>query len=307
MGEHAVEAVGVTRSFRGHEALAGVDFHARYGEVTGLIGPNGAGKTTLLLILATLLRADGGRVEVAGFDPAGEPEQVRAKLGWVPDTFGLYDNLTAREYLQFAAAAYRLAPARASNRVAECLDLAGLADSADVAVHVLSRGQKQRLGIARALIHQPTVLLLDEPAAGLDPTNRISLRHLLRSLACQGNAVVLSSHILADLEETADRVVFVEAGRTVGERVLDGTGAPTGARPWRLRALDHPELTAALAARGYAHAEAGPLGVDVDLDSDPAAAELIAALVHDGVALVSCAPVGSALEAAYLALTGGGR
>lgn len=307
VSEHAVCATGLTRSFRGHQALAGVDLQARYGEVTGLVGPNGAGKTTLLLVLATLLRPDGGRVEVAGFDPARQTEQARANLGWVPDAFGVYDNLTAREYLSFAHAAYRLAAGERETRVGECLELARLAGMADTAVHVLSRGQKQRLGIARALIHQPKVLLLDEPAAGLDPTSRIELRRLVRELAGQGTAVVLSSHILADLEETADRVVFLEAGRSVGERAAGVVAGNTGRRSWRLRALDQPALVAALDAHGYARGEPGPIGIDVDLDSDAAAAALIAGLVRDGVALVSCAPVGSALEAAYLQLTGSGE
>ncbi len=298
-----VVALGIKRSFGPVNALRGVDFTARHGEVTGLVGPNGAGKTTLLLILATLLLPDAGTVRIAGHDPATETDAVRSTLGWVPDAFGVYDNLTAREYLRFAGAAYRLGSSTAS-RAEELLALARLQEYADRPVHVLSRGQKQRLGFVRALVHRPSVLLLDEPAAGLDPYSRVELRDMLRQLAATGAAVVVSSHVLADLEQMADRVVFVDRGVTVGERRIDDMARASGPRVWRLRALNQPELIAALDRNGYAHTAPAPLGVDVELVSDEAAAGLIAGLVRDGVHVVSCAPLTSSLEATYLELTG---
>jgi ABC-2 type transport system ATP-binding protein len=298
-----VVATGVRRTFGDVEAVRGIDLSAAPGEVTALVGPNGAGKTTLLLVLATLLVPDAGDVRVAGFDPVREPDAVRSRMGWSPDIFGLYDNLTAREYVQFFAAAYRLGPARAKARAEELLALARLTEYADQPVHVLSRGQKQRLGLTRALVHEPQVLLLDEPASGLDPRSRVELRELLRSLAAAGTAVVVSSHLLGDLEELADRVVFVDRGTTVGEHRLDQLPEATVARPWRIRAL-HPEpLLAALASGGYDHDAPTPAGVDVRLVNDEAAAALLAALVRDGVSVVSCQPLGGALEATYLELT----
>jgi ABC-2 type transport system ATP-binding protein len=264
--------------------------------VTALVGPNGAGKTTLLLILATLLTPDAGEVRVAGHDPVTEPDAVRARMGWSPDAFGMYDNLTAREYLEFFGAAYRLPRATARYRASELLETARLGEYADEPVHVLSRGQKQRLALTRALVHRPAVLLLDEPAAGLDPHSRVELRLLLRRLADEGAAVLVSSHILADLEEMADRVVFVDQGVTVGEHHMNDLPR-TDRRTWRIRALDHDALVEALEP-----GRPGPAWVDVELESEQAAAALLAWLVSRGVAVTAFAPVGGALEAAYLSL-----
>jgi ABC-2 type transport system ATP-binding protein len=298
-----VVASGVRRTFGPVEAVRGIDLTAAPGEVTALVGPNGAGKTTLLLVLATLLVPDAGDVRVAGFDPVREPDAVRARMGWSPDVFGLYDNLTAREYLEFVGAAYRLGRSRSRQRAGELLEQAGLPDWADRPVHTMSRGQKQRLGLARALVHEPQVLLLDEPASGLDPRARVELRGLLRSLARAGAAVVVSSHLLGDLEELADRVVFVDHGVTVGEHRLDALPVGTALRPWRLRALDMSALLAALSRGGHAHDDPTPAGVDVHLASDEAAAALLTELVGAGVPVVACQPLGGALEATYLSLT----
>jgi ABC-2 type transport system ATP-binding protein len=303
MSAGGVVATGVRRSFGTVEAVRGIDLTAAPGEVTALVGPNGAGKTTLLLVLATLLVPDAGTVRVAGFDPVTQAAEVRARMGWSPDVFGLYDNLTSREYLVFVAAAMRLPVARRAERARELLALAGLEEKADAPVHTLSRGQKQRLGLMRALVHDPAVLLLDEPASGLDPRARVELRELLRSLAGQGKAVLVSSHLLGDLEEVSDRVVFVDRGTTVGEHAIDALPATHGPRTWRLRALDTPSLVAALDRHGYQHGEPTPVGVDVLLGDDTAAAALLAGLVHDGVPVVSCQPLGGQLEAAYLELT----
>lgn len=297
-----LQAAGVRRSFGNVVAVESMSLNAPRGQVTALVGPNGAGKTTLLLVLATLLVPDAGEVSVAGFDPVSDPASVRARTGWMPDSFGSYETLTAREVLEFVAAAYRLPAARRSQRAGELLALVHLSEYAERPVHVLSRGQKQRLGLARALVHDPHVLLLDEPAAGLDPRSRIELRALLRGLAGDGRAVLVSSHVLAELEETADRVVLVDRGRTVSQQRMADLDLGQ-LRPWRLRALDAGALTAALDARGLEHGPPSPAGVDVLLTGDAAAAELLAALVHDRVAVVSCAPVAGSLEAAYLAMT----
>ncbi|MEX2291397.1 MAG: ABC transporter ATP-binding protein [Mycobacteriales bacterium] len=302
-----VVARGVRRTFGPVEAVRGIDLTALPGEVTALVGPNGAGKTTLLLVLATLLVPDAGEVRVAGFDPVTEPDQVRARMGWSPDVFGLYDNLTGQEYLEFVGEAYRLGRSRARSRARELLALARLPEYADRPVHTMSRGQKQRLGLARALVHEPEVLLLDEPAGGLDPRSRVELRELLRLLARSGVAVLVSSHLLGDLEELADRVVFVDRGATVGEHRLDQLPEGTAARPWRVRALDMEALLAALQRGGYDHDTPTIAGVDVRLASDEAAAELLSGLVREGVPVVACQPLGGALEAAYLQLTEEGR
>ena len=301
-----IVAKGIRRSFGSVQAVRNVDFWANPGEITALVGPNGAGKTTLLLVLATLLVPDAGEVRVAGFDPIKNPEQVRPRLGWAPDVFGLYDNLTAREYLEFFADAYFVPRADGRRRAGELLGVAHLSEYADSPVHVLSRGQKQRLGVVRAMIHEPSVLILDEPASGLDPRSRVDLKDMLREYAAGGRTVVVSSHILSDLEELADRVVFIDRGITVGEHAMsDLPASSTGTRSWRLRALDEAALLSALDRNGYVHSDPSAAGVDVELADDQAAVALIAGLVKDKVPLVACAPVGGALEAAYLELTEG--
>jgi len=301
--ERAITVSGVHRSFGTAEALRGVDFTAAFGEVTGMVGPNGAGKTTLLLILATLLAPDQGQVRISGLDPMTETTDVRRLLGWVPDVFGFYENLTAREYLAFFGEARRLSRNLAAERATTMLGLVRMEEWADRPVHVLSRGQKQRLAFASALVHEPTVLLLDEPTAGLDPSSRAEFLRLVRMLAEQGTAVIVSSHLLADLEQVADHVVFIDRGVTVGERRLAGPSTARTLRTWRLHSLDDSRLIATLGELGVDVTSSSSRGVDVVLDSDQAAATLIAALVAAAVPVVSCGPVETSLEATYFELT----
>ncbi|HEX2360539.1 MAG TPA: ABC transporter ATP-binding protein [Jiangellaceae bacterium] len=304
MDQHGggVEAVGVRRTFGEVVAVDHVDLTAPRGSVTALVGPNGSGKTTLLLVLATLLRPDAGTVWVANHNPVTDPRGVRASTGWMPDSFGTYDTLTAREVLEFAAAAYRLPHGAGAQRARDLLELIHLTDYADLPVHVLSRGQKQRLGLARALVHDPTVLLLDEPAAGLDPRSRIELRGILRGLAADGRAVLVSSHVLAELETMADRVVFVDHGRTISEQELADLPR-TERRPWRMQALDLDSLVEAIDRYGIEHADPDPSGMEVLLSGDEATSRLLARLVRDNVPVTTCVLVGSGLEDAYLAMT----
>ncbi|MEV3926207.1 ABC transporter ATP-binding protein [Actinomadura coerulea] len=305
-GGLAIEARGVVRRFGPVEALRGLDITVPYGQVTALVGANGAGKTTLLLILATLLAPDAGTVRIAGHDALAHPARARGALGWMPDTFGVYDQLTVDEYLGFFADAYGLSRQERPRRIRALLTLVHLEDHLGRPVHALSRGQKQRLGMARALVHRPRVLLLDEPASGLDPRSRIELRDLLRSLAADGVAVLVSSHILSELEEIADRVVLVDHGRTAGDHAMAEIAGASARVRWRIRSLDPERLAAALdrepdlAWRGAADAaggaEVGPL-------TEGEAAGLLAGLVAAGVPVSGLAPAGSALESAYLAMT----
>ncbi|GAA4374205.1 ABC transporter ATP-binding protein [Actinomadura verrucosospora] len=305
-GGLAIEARGVVRRFGAVEALRGLDLTVPYGQVTALVGTNGAGKTTLLLILATLLAPDAGTVRIAGHDALAHPARAREALGWMPDTFGVYDQLTVDEYLGFFADAYGLSRQERPRRIRALLTLVHLEDRLGQPVHALSRGQKQRLGMARALVHRPRVLLLDEPASGLDPRSRIELRDLLRSLAAEGTAVLVSSHILSELEEIADRVVLVDHGRTAGDHAMAEIAGASARVRWRIRSLDpeplaaaldgEPELPWARAADAAGGAEVGPL-------TEAEAAGLLARLVAAGVPVSGLAPAGSALESAYLAMT----
>ena len=299
--EPGVVVTDLWRFFGTFPALGGMSFTAPYGQVTALVGPNGAGKTTLLLILASLLKPHRGRALVAGCDPTVDPAGVRAATGWMPDAFGVYDQLTVREYLDFFGRAYQLDRKAVASRVVELLELVHLSEFTDQPVHVLSRGQKQRLALTRALVHRPRVLLLDEPASGLDPRSRVELRDILRDLAAQGAAVLVSSHILTELEEIADRVVLVTGGRTVGEYTMADLRAQAS-RPYRIRAVDPAALTKALQDKGIRYSTANG-GVELPALTEQAAADTLAALVSAGVRVVAFEPLGSDLESAYLAMT----
>ncbi|ROP44607.1 ABC-2 type transport system ATP-binding protein [Pseudokineococcus lusitanus] len=302
----------VARSFRGRVAVVAADLVVPPGSVTALVGPNGAGKTTLLLVLAGLLAPDRGSVTLDGVDLVADPVGARARTGWMPDSLGSWDSLTARELLATMADAHRLPRAASAARVAELLALVHLEDLADAPAHVLSRGQKQRLGLARALVHSPAVLLLDEPASGLDPRSRVELRDTLRRLAGEGVAVLVSSHVLGELDELADRAVLMNGGRTVD--VLEDVGVGglgsdvpgSRPRPWRVRALEPAQLLAALEGRGLRPRPAEG-GIDVVVPDEESAARLLAGLVADGVGVVSFAPATGLLEQAYLELDEGSR
>jgi ABC-type multidrug transport system ATPase subunit len=295
-----IRAQGVRRSFGPVHAVADVDLVAAPGRVTALIGPNGSGKTTLLLMLAGLLTPDAGTINIAGADPVTQNYAARSRTGWMPDVFGTWDSLTAREVLTTVAAAYRIDAGTGRARAGELLELVHLSEFADQPAHVLSRGQKQRLGLARALVHDPAVLLLDEPASGLDPRSRVDLRVLVRRLAAEGKTVLVSSHVLTELDEMADDAVFISRGRTVATRSVADADRP---REWRLAALDPEALTAWLDQNGpaYRREPDGP-AVLVELAGDAAAAALLRSAVEAGVDVSSLAPAGGVLEQAYLAL-----
>ncbi|MFV0406955.1 MAG: ABC transporter ATP-binding protein [Propioniciclava sp.] len=298
-GEVGIAAEGLQRSFGDVLAVADVSFTAPAGAVTALIGPNGSGKTTLLLILAGLVRPDAGQACIAGQDLRAESGAVRGQVGWMPDVFGTWDSMTCLEILTTFAAAYGMRSAAGSTRAQELLARLHLTEFARRPARVLSRGQRQRLGFARALIHDPAVLLLDEPASGLDPRSRIELRDLLRELAREGKTVIVSSHVLSELEEVFDHAVFLSRGRTVEARA-EGETHPT--RGWRLAALDPVTLREFLDSVGIPWSDGMDGEVVVGLTGRDSAQELLRAAVTAEVPLHTIAPVSGRLEEAYLAL-----
>ncbi len=296
-----IEVTGVRRAFGSVLAVEEISLVARPGEVTALVGPNGSGKTTLMLMLASLLAPDAGTIRVAGHDPVTEPAAVRRAIGWMPDGFGTWDALTVREVLHTIGAAYLLPRDRVTARTEELLGLLHLGDLADRRARVLSRGQKQRLGLARALIHDPSVLVLDEPASGLDPRSRIELRDVLRGLAAEGRTILVSSHILTELQEMADRAVIVARGRTVGTQVVDAEDSNAVAA-WRVVSLAPERLTGWLTEHGVDWRPV-PGAAEVSVAGEQAAAALLTELARDGIPITTYAPSHGALEAAYLAAT----
>ncbi|CAD6002589.1 ABC transporter ATP-binding protein [Agreia sp. COWG] len=293
---------GVRRSFGAVQAVTDISFEARPGTVTALVGPNGSGKTTLLLMLATLLEADAGSIRIAGHDPVADPLAVRAIMGWMPDVLGSWAALSVRTTLQITARMYGRDKAQAAARADELIDLVELWELADRPTRVLSRGQKQKLSLARALVHDPSVLLLDEPASGLDPAARIELRILVRRLAAEGRTILISSHVLAELDELADAAIYVERGSSISaERVARATSS---ARSWRIRALEPTSITPALVAAGVPPEAIGAdgSGILVSVDTERRAAALLGSLVAAGVEVTSFGPATGDLEHTFLDL-----
>ncbi len=202
------------------EAVRGLSFSIARGEIFGFIGPNGAGKTSTIKVLATLLKPTGGRAIVDGLDAVRAAPLVRRKIGYMPDFFGVYDDLTAGEYLHFFAAACAIAPARRKALIADVLALTDLSEKHDAPVDGLSRGMKQRLSLARVLLHDPDLLLLDEPASGLDPRARIEMRELLKELQAMGKTIIVSSHILHELAQFCSSIGIIEAGKMIAHGSL---------------------------------------------------------------------------------------
>jgi ABC-2 type transport system ATP-binding protein len=197
------------------EALKGLTLEIEKGTVFGFVGPNGAGKSTTMSILATLLAPTSGKAYVGGYEVTKNPREVRKLIGYMPDFFGVYDNLTAEEYLDFYAANYDIPQAQRKQIIPQLLELVNLSHKRDAYVDSLSRGMKQRLGLARSLVHNPEVLILDEPASGLDPRARIELREILKELRDMGKTIIISSHILPELAEMCDVIGIVEEGNLV--------------------------------------------------------------------------------------------
>ena len=299
---------GVRRAFGEIQAVRNVTLQAHAGRVTGLVGPNGSGKTTLLLMLASLLAPDAGTIRIGGVDPIADPHAARALIGWMPDALGAWGSLTSRETLVVTGRLYGLSKPAATARADALLTEVGLVELADSAARVLSRGQKQRLGLARALVNDPRVLLLDEPASGLDPQARIDLRVLLRRFAAEGRTILVSSHILSELEEVVDDAVFVVAGETVDSARVQA--AAWGARSWRVRLAG---VEASVAAGQVAAA----LGLDatgvvtdrrdvvVPFASEDAAAAALRDLVAAGLPVAEFAAAQGSLERAFLDLGSG--
>ena len=210
-----IELVHLRKEYDNVLAVDDLSLTIPQGEIFGLIGPNGAGKTTTIRMASGLLSPTSGRALIAGVDVAAEPEKAQQYIGYLSDFFALYEDLKVWEYLDYFAHAYKLPEAEIPGRITEVIAQVNLEVKRDAMIHGLSRGMKQRLGIARAIIHRPKVMLLDEPASGLDPKARLELRNLLRSLRDQGSTILISSHILTELEGFCTSIGIMEKGRMV--------------------------------------------------------------------------------------------
>ena len=286
-GDAAVSIRGLTKRYGELFAVRDLTLDVPKGSVFGLIGPNGAGKTTTFAILASLLLPTAGSVAILGFDPVRQPREVRKRLGYMPDILGVYDGLRVDEYLQFFAASYRISKSRWKPTIDALLELVDLTTKRDAMVNSLSRGMKQRLSLARALVHDPEVLVLDEPASGLDPRARVELRNLLVELREMGKTIVVSSHILAELTEMCTDVAIMEKGRLLASgtpgQIRDQIGQK---RQIRVRLVGGEERT---------------FGVADDAEQ----AELLRRLVAEGEPVLEFTEVGHGLEDLFMTITTG--
>jgi ABC-2 type transport system ATP-binding protein len=306
-----VEFESVTKTYGRVRALDGADLQVPAGSTLGLVGPNGAGKTTSMLLITALLRRDGGMVRVGGLDPQRDPRAVRRHVGYMPDFFGVYEGIRVREYLEFFSATQRIRPAARRAVVADLLALVDLEDKADADVNTLSRGMQQRLSLARALIHDPELLVLDEPASGLDPRARVQLRELIAELQRMGRTIVISSHILSELEGICSHFAIVDDGTFVAQ----GTAGEI-----RAMLTEHRQVIARIPA-GLDAAERllaeRPEVEDVMVErdqitvaftgDDSVSAELLSLLVSAGVPVVEWRVRLAGLEEVFLHITENGN
>lgn len=304
-----IELMSVTKSYGERRALENFSLRVEKGELFGLVGPNGAGKTTLIKILATLQLANSGTARVDGHDVVLEPAGVRAIVGYLPDVPGLYQDMRVEEFLEFFADAFHLREPKRKQAIARALEFSGLRARGNDYVEQLSFGMKQRLVLAKTLLHEPKVLLLDEPATGLDPLARADLRELLKSLNRDGITILLSSHILSDLEDICTRVALIADGRNAagadGQSVINLSGG----RGSENATIGRCEIEVLGDAEPAAHAVARVAGTQVistegqmlhvQLPAADKGADVLRALLDAGITVVRYDARGPSLEERY--------
>jgi ABC-2 type transport system ATP-binding protein len=293
-------------------AVENLSFEVKAGEVYGLIGPNGAGKTTTIKAIATLLEPTYGEILVAGASALHEPEKVRGSLGYMPDFPPVYDDLKVDEFVELFAAAYGLSPEKCSREVNRCLEITDLESKRDVLCKTLSRGMKQRALLAKTLVHDPPVLLLDEPAANLDPKSRIDLRNLLKELAASGKAILVSSHVLTELQDLCDSIGIMREGKMViNGKLNDVLKQASSSRRIRVELLHsfppaHALLTEHAQSRFTEDTEDNSTVLEINFDGDENdLAALLRSLVEAGAPVKSFHERKVDVEELFLAVEAG--
>jgi len=297
----------LTKVYGSRTALDHVSFEVPEREIFGFVGPNGAGKTTTLRILATLLEPTDGKAYIDGTDVTKDREKVHNRIGYMPDFFGVYDQLTVGEYLDFYAACYRQPKQRRQKIVDDLLALVGMTDRKNQLVDTLSRGLKQRVCLARALVHDPAVLLLDEPASGLDPRARVEMREILKELQGMGKTIVISSHILPELTELCTMIGIIDHGRMRATgSVRDVIERLTSGRRLRITVIEEKdaamEILAPLASIKHVESVNGTIEAEYEGD-ERTASDILFALTEARIRVSSFTPVDGGLEDAFLRAT----
>lgn len=306
-----IRTENLCKSYGKFQALKNLNLTVEKGMVYGFIGPNGAGKSTTMQILATLLKPTAGRAWVGNLDVIEQADEVRRLIGYMPDFFGVYDNLTALEYLEFYAACYGIHKHLRRKIGLELLELVGLEEKRDTYVDSLSRGMKQRLGLARTLVHDPELLILDEPASGLDPRARIEFREVLKELRAMGKTIMISSHILPELSSLCDAIGVMDQG----ELVASGSVEEITAHARQGRTLEIRVLNGLEEAREYL--EKAPRVLSVHLEDEKilvkvggdetVQVELLSELVNRDIPVVSFSEASVNIEDVFLRVTRGSQ
>ena len=300
-------AEDLTKVYGQRTALDHVSFEVPEGEIFGFVGPNGAGKTTTLRILAALLEPTSGHASIDGTDAAQNPARVHTRIGYMPDFFGVYDQLTVAEYLDFYAACYRQPKQRRTKIVGELLELIGLTDRRGQLVDTLSRGLKQRLCLARALVHDPVVLLLDEPASGLDPRARVEMREILKELRGMGKTIIISSHILPELTELCTMIGIIDHGRMRAtgsvQDVIRGLSADRRLRITVVGARE-PAIAILEPLESVRRVDIANGTIEATYEGDDStAADILQALTAGGIKVAAFSQVDGGLEEAFMRAT----
>lgn len=292
------------------KAVDGLSFTIEEGHIFGFVGANGAGKTTTMKIIAGLLEATSGRVTVDGLDVAENPREVKSRIGYMPDFFGVYDDLKVIEYMDFYAGVYGIPPREREKIADQLIELVNLSDKKYAYVDSLSRGMKQRLCLARSMIHNPRLLILDEPASGLDPKARVEMKEILKELRNMGKTILISSHILPELAELCTSIGIIEQGKMVVSGTVDEIMKKASQkRIVRVKVLgeldpavkflkEQPAVQDIIEASDY---------IDAEIDTDEKGlAEMLKAMVGHGIPVVSFSEVGKNLESVFMNLINGG-
>lgn len=306
---YAIETRGLTRRYGKLIAVENLNLKIPAGALYGLIGPNGAGKTTTIRMLAGLLEPSEGEILVNGLVTNHDWRDLRRQIGYMPDFFGVYEDMLVWEYLDFFARCYDLPENRRRQVIGELLELVDLSEKRSAYVQNLSRGMRQRLCLAHALVHDPQVLLLDEPASGLDPRARVEMRELLKELGAMGKSILISSHILTELAEFCDYVGIIEKGHLVASGPISEVGLQaTLEKALRIKVLSDPQEAEQILRDqpGVGRIADNNSYLEVEfLGDEEAASNLLAALLAGGVRVASFSEAASDLEDIFLKLTKG--
>lgn len=306
-----VEIRNLTKTYGRYRALNNLNLHINKGDIFGFVGPNGAGKTTTMRIVCGLLQADWGEVYVDGVDALNNGEQIKRKVGYVPDFFGVYDNFKVMEYMEFYGSMYDMDPKTVHATSLGLLDLVNLSDKQDAYVDGLSRGMKQRLCVARALIHNPQLLVLDEPASGLDPRARYEFKEVMKNLGAMGKTIIISSHILPELGEMCNVIGVMEKGNLITNGSVDEiTKTSRHSNPLRIQIMENKDIAIQLLKQT-------PLVEKISIHDDAVIiafggdeaemAQLLNNLIISGVRVSSFHREEGNLETLFMEITGGAK